>query len=223
MNTLSPSPQAPPLVAVPSSALLCPPVAILYARRDSIYKTLPNCDVWDADRDARNCPGGMPVVAHPPCRAWSALAHLAKPRHDEKDLARHAVRMVRENGGVLEHPATSRLWKDQLLPEPGTKDQWGGWTLAVPQWWWGHRAMKNTRLYIVGCPADKVPEIPLRLGEPPCVVTTSKRKCQTPPEEWRERLGNREKEATPKDFALWLVAVARLCGHNDKLTHPRHE
>ena len=45
-------------------------VAILFARSDSYYKTLPECDVWDIERDARKWPGGAPVVAHPPCRAW---------------------------------------------------------------------------------------------------------------------------------------------------------
>src|SRR5689334_16938297 len=93
--------------------VVSPCVAVLYARSDSIYKTMKECDVWDIERDARNYPGGMPVICHPPCRAWGQLAHMAKPRQDEKDLARHAVKMVRTNGGVLEHPATSRLWADQ--------------------------------------------------------------------------------------------------------------
>jgi hypothetical protein len=186
-------------------------VAVLFARSDSIYKTMPECDVYDANRDARTFVGGMPVVAHPPCRAWSAMAHLAKPRHDEKDLARWAVKIIRQCGGVLEHPATSKLWKDQSLPEPGTFDQWGGYTLAMPQWWFGHRANKATRFYIVGCPVADLPEVPLKLGDAPCVVTTSKRKCETPPEEWKERLGTHEKEGTPPAMARWLVDVARKC------------
>jgi hypothetical protein len=48
-------------------------VAILFARKDSIYKTMPGCDVWDIDRDARNWPGGAPIVGHPPCRAWGPI------------------------------------------------------------------------------------------------------------------------------------------------------
>ena len=126
-------------------------IAILYAREDSIYKRIEGCEVFDIQRDARKFMGGMPVIAHPPCRAWSALAHMAKPRPDEKDLARHAVKMVRENGGVLEHPISSRLWADQSLPEPGYRDEWGGFTVILPQFWLGHRAEKGTRFYIVGC------------------------------------------------------------------------
>lgn len=33
-------------------------VAVLFARKDSIYKTIPECDVWDAERDARKFTGG---------------------------------------------------------------------------------------------------------------------------------------------------------------------
>lgn len=207
--------QSPPLVSVPSSVLLCP-VAVLYARQDSIYKQLPGVDVWDAERDARNFAGKEPVVAHPPCRAWGRLRWVAKPRHDEKDLARHAVRIVRSNGGVLEHPASSTLWLDQNLPKPGEKDQYGGWTLAVPQMWWGHRAQKNTVLYIVGCTGKELPPIPYKLGEPECWVgrwgpAMQARRPNTKP---RPPLRKSEHESTPRAFAEWLVAVARICGHN---------
>ena len=85
-------------------------IAVLFARQDSIYKTLPGCDVLDIERDARNWPGGCPVVAHPPCRAWGRLRAFAKPRNDEKELALLAIEHVRQFGGVLEHPAASTLW-----------------------------------------------------------------------------------------------------------------
>lgn len=54
-------------------------VAVLFARADSIYKGLPGVDVYDADRDARTFPGGCPVVAHPPCRAWAVSGRLRSP------------------------------------------------------------------------------------------------------------------------------------------------
>lgn len=94
-------------------------VTVLFARRDSIYKTLPDCDVWDADRDARLWPGGTPVVAHPPCRLWGRLRHFARKTKGERQLAIMAVRRVRQWGGVLEHPAGSRLWAKASLPPLG--------------------------------------------------------------------------------------------------------
>lgn len=125
--------------------------AVLFARTDSIYKTL-DCEVWDAQRDALNWKGGAPLVAHPPCRSWGRLRKFAKPLPGEKDLARWAVSQVRTFCGVLEHPAWSTLWLDQGLPSPGDGvDSYGGWTLPVSQKWWGHKAEKLTWLYIVGC------------------------------------------------------------------------
>lgn len=85
-------------------------VAVLFARADSCYKEMPECDVWDIDRDARKWAGGSPVVAHPPCRAWGRLRTFAKPRKGERLLATWSVRQVRKWGGVLEHPASSTLW-----------------------------------------------------------------------------------------------------------------
>ncbi|WP_202122885.1 hypothetical protein, partial [Escherichia coli] len=76
-------------------------IAVLFARVDSNYKAMPECDVFDIERDARTFAGGMPVVAHPPCRAWGRLRKFAKPRPDEKALALFAVAQVRAFGGVL--------------------------------------------------------------------------------------------------------------------------
>ena len=55
-------------------------VAVLFAREDSHYKTLPQCDVYDMARDARTYDGPHPVVAHPPCRAWAGCAALRTHR-----------------------------------------------------------------------------------------------------------------------------------------------
>ena len=151
-------------------------VAVLFARADSTYKTMPQCDVWDADRDARKWPGGVPVVAHPPCRAWGTLRHMAKPRPDEKELALFAIAQVRKFGGVLEHPARSTLWPVGGLPAPGQVDAWGGWTLPIYQSDWGHRAEKATLLYVVGCASSDVPPLPLVLGEATHVICSAKRR-----------------------------------------------
>lgn len=190
-------------------------VAVLFARADSNYKQLPGVDVWDAERDARKWPGGCPVVAHPPCRAWASLRHCAKPRDGEKDLAHFAIAKVREWGGVLEHPQLSTLWKVAGLPEPGQRDEHGGWTLIVDQNWWGHRARKRTRLYICGIEARELPDMPMRLGEATHTVGLwsgrDKKRC-------RPSIAKREFESTPPELARWLVELAHRCkGHNVKL------
>lgn len=190
-------------------------VAILFARADSNYKALPGCDVWDAERDARRWPGGYPVVAHPPCRAWGRLRHFTKPRPDEKELALWAVAQVRKFGGVLEHPVSSTLWPAAGLPAPGQRDQFGGWTLPIHQHWWGHRAEKATLLYIVGCEPANVPPLPYRMDEPTHVVQSRKRAgC-------RPHITKAEREHTPPELAKWLVELAASCkGHNVKVRGP---
>lgn len=181
-------------------------VAVLFARQDSTYKTLPGVDVFDIDRDARTFQGGMPVVAHPPCRAWGRLRAFANPRPDEMNLARLAVALVREFGGVLEHPAGSTLWAAQMLPRPGdTRDQYGGWTFAAPQMWWGHKAQKATWFYIVGVAPADMPPVPLVLGDASHVVQSRKR------QDYRPHITKAEREHTPPELAARLVEVARRC------------
>ena len=169
-------------------------VAVLFAREDSIYKTIPGVEVYDMARDARTYDGPWPVVAHPPCRAWGAFAMFAKPRADERNLARLAVALVREFGGVLEHPARSTLWPAQTLPEPGKRDQWDGWTLVIDQHWWGHRAQKRTRLYVVGCEPRDMPDMPMKLGRAECVVGDVGRATRG---DDRQEVTKAEREHTP--------------------------
>ena len=184
-------------------------VAILFARADSIYKTMPGCDVWDIERDARQWPGGSPVIAHPPCRAWGRLAHMANPRPEEKDLARFAVAAIRKWGGVLEHPKASKLWPDQGLPQPGRRDAFGGFTLPIFQQWFGHRAEKATYLYIVGIEPRELPAIPYSMTEATHVIASSTHRQKRDHLHFRPEVTRSEREATPQALAEWLVAVAR--------------
>lgn len=179
-------------------------VAALFVRSDSVYKQFYGVDCWDIERDARGFMGGCPVVAHPPCRAWGKLSHMARPRPDEKELALFAVRMVRECGGVLEHPKQSKLWTAAGLPEPGKFDCYGGWTLPIDQNWWGHRAKKATRLYIVGCMPGEIQAMPIVLGEASHVVGRST--------SGKPEVTKAEREHTPIDLAKWLIDLARRCG-----------
>jgi hypothetical protein len=186
-------------------------VAVLFARKDSVYKTFPDCDVFDVDRNALNYSGGRPIVAHPPCRAWGQLAHMANPRPGERELALWAVDMVRLYGGVLEHPRASRLWKEKPLPKVGDIDAWGGFTLKVNQFDWGHKAEKATNLYICGCVPNDVPELPQRTGRPTHVIASSSARQHRGHPCFRPEVTRREREATPPAFAEWLVELAGLC------------
>lgn len=187
-------------------------VAVLFARHDSVYKSLPGLDVYDADRDARTYDGPHPVVAHPPCRAWGTLRHMAKPREGEKELARFAVGKVRQFGGILEHPRRSLLWEDQRLPQPGRgeRDAWGGWSLVVRQSDWGHKAEKLTILYVVGVEPADMPPWEVDLNEPRYVIATGHKIRKGDPK-YRKHLSHKAREVTPPRFAEWLVEVARRC------------
>lgn len=179
--------------------------AVLFAREDSIYKSFAECDVFDIQRDAKTYSSGLPIIAHPPCRAWANLAHFAKPREGERDLALWAVDMVRMNGGILEHPATSKLWREKPLPPPGKTDEYGGFSFPVLQWWFGHKAQKATLLYIVGILPSGIPEIPFRIGYPTHMVSGDFRKTGV------AGLSQKQREATPNAFAEWLIKIAIAC------------
>ena len=156
-------------------------VDVLFARKDSIYKTFPECDVWDAERDVRNYePTGRPVICHPPCRAWGVLKHMAKPEPIEALWPWWCIDLIDKYGGVLEHPSGSLLWKRVK-------------SFHIDQWWFGHIAHKKTGLYING----RIPPIPFKLGESEYMVCGKNHRRKEAPKRWREH--------TPPDFAKWLI------------------
>jgi hypothetical protein len=178
-------------------------VAILFVRQDSAYKAMQGVDCYDIDRDARNFTGGCPVVAHPPCRAWGILAHMANPRPDEKELAILALGQVRKNGGVLEHPSGSRLWQVMGLPEEGMfPDEFGGYTVLIDQYAFGHVANNPTKLYVCGVPLNQLPPIPTKAGRAAKSITGQV--------EGTKRCTQYERECTPEALRLWLIETARL-------------
>lgn len=184
-----------------------PKVSALYVRKDSVYKEL-GIDSWDIERDARLWPGGNPIIAHPPCRAWGKLSHFAKPRDGEKELAIRAVKLIREWGGILEHPAASRLWPTMNLPKP---DEFGGFSVCVDQFWFGHKAQKKTLLYICGCSQNDLPPIPLRLDAITHVVGLNKKNRFGRVNDNRKEITRSEREHTPVELAKWMIKVALKC------------
>jgi hypothetical protein len=134
-------------------------VAALFVDPRGPYPSMPGVDAWDETRDARLYAGPHPVVAHPPCGPWGAMAPFS--RDQSAELGPIAVEQVRRFGGVLEHPAHSKLWRHCMLPRPGElPDAHGGITIEVNQCDWGHVARKTTWLYLVSVGLRQYPRVP---------------------------------------------------------------
>ena len=136
--------------------------AALFVRADSAYKDRKSFDCWDADRDATNFKDDVPVVCHPPCRAWGRLSHMAtNVREGEKELALLSIDIVRKNGGILEHPSGSRLFSKYIPDADAFPDEFGGFTVLIDQYDFGHVAHKPTKLYFWGINKGQLPRMPL--------------------------------------------------------------
>lgn len=183
-------------------------ISALFVKRDSVYKQL-GVDCWDIEKDARLWPGGNSIIAHPPCRAWGQLSHMAKPRPDEKDLAVWSIGQIRRWGGVLEHPRASKLWSYMDLPMPGNTDEFGGYSICIDQSWWGHLAKKNTLLYIVGISLNKLPIIPMNFNAIEFTVSSKIKKKSG--RRIKKEIPKKQREETPIEFAKWLIEVAEKC------------
>lgn len=167
-------------------------VAALYVDPRGPYPALVG-ECFDEARDARTYSGPGPVVAHPPCGPWGLLSHMCKAGPDERELGIRAVEQVRRFGGVLEHPAGSRLWAECNLPLPETMfpDEFGGRSYLVAQGDYGHKAPKATWLYAV------------RLGPCPFKLPTG-----FDPGGRVETISKLARRVTPVEFARGLVAWA---------------
>ena len=180
-------------------------VAALYVDAAGPYAGLAGVDCWPLKRDARRYAGPWPIVAHPPCGPWGSYAHKS---HEDPELALRAVEQVQRYGGVLEHPAKSRLWKSCDLPQPGAtaKRQGNAYTVEIRQVDFGHRASKPTWLYIVG--GGILPPMPLPVPDP---APPRPYKSGRQPRGVLETLSKRQRKLTPPRLADWLVRVAQTC------------
>jgi hypothetical protein len=185
-------------------------VAALYIDPRGPYPRMEGVDCWDASRDATRYAGPHPIVAHPPCGPWGRLRHLS--RKDDPALGPLAVEQVRAFGGVLEHPAHSKLWDHCGLPRPGdSRPIFGGFTIEVCQVDWGHFARKRTWLYLHGITDDLV--------FPPSREPThwmsggrgreGKKAKTTPVPPGVKVCSESQRRRTPPAFAEWLVMLAR--------------
>lgn len=193
-------------------------IAALFVDPRGCYANLPDVEVWDEKRDARNYNGPHAVVAHPPCSRWCQLAALVEKRwghvrgHDA-GCFKSALMDVRRFGGVLEHPAYSRAWRAFDLPAPPHSGGWvrgpcGGWACHVEQGRYGHVAKKATWLYAFG-----VRFLPtLRWGhvaDQRSAALVSWCGNHVKSNERRPRVGKAAAAATPPAFRDVLLGIAR--------------
>lgn len=184
-------------------------ISVLFTQKNSTYNTL-QADTWDKNRNALHYPKGNVIIAHPPCAQWGNLATLANKNEQEKELARWAVREIRQHGGILEHPVRSKLWQEMNLPYPGGRDQYNGFSINIDQHWFGHPAKKNTLLYIVGCLESDLPPIPLNFDAIKYAVGGGINK---------KDLSRYKRNSTPIALARWLIETANIIDH--KLNHTK--
>jgi hypothetical protein len=187
-------------------------IAALFVAKGGCYFGLPNVDPWDEARDARLYAGPHPVVAHPPCARWCRLAGLVEARWghrrgDDGGCFASALASVRRWGGVLEHPAYSDAFAAYSIPSPvgagwqRTID--GGAVAHIEQSHFGHRARKSTWLYAFGA---ELPSLPV--GKPPTTKAWLSWCNNHSGGKVVERMGKRERNATPPAFRDLLIGLA---------------
>lgn len=187
-------------------------VAALYVARNGPYFGLLGVDqCWDVERDATTYRGPWPIVAHPACGPWGKLRHLYRGGEGGPELAIKAVDQVRQWGGVLEHPAHSRLWLHCGLPKPGEPaDEHGGYTVAINQCDWGHTCRKPTWLYCVRVDREVAEWQPPK-REPTHWIGGGRgpdNKCRGKVPPGIKVASGRMRKVTPTDLADYLIFLA---------------
>ena len=135
---------------------------------------------------------------------------------NDRDCAPRAVEQVREHGGVLEHPAGSKLWAACHLPLPGNhgNDATHGYTIEIDQCSWGHVARKTTWLYLVDVPRTALEAPPFPGREPTHWVSggrgrEGKKAKTTPAPPGIKVCSAQQRRRTPPLLAEYLVRLAR--------------
>lgn len=138
-------------------------VPVLYVMKGSNYHSIPGCELYDEERNARTFDGQHALITHPPCRKWSKLREFSTAPESEKGEAVFAFSKVIQNGGVLEHPSTSLLWKYFNLTPGNNPD---GYLHILDLSDFGFPARKRTGIFISGIDISEMPAPPLNLKQP---------------------------------------------------------
>lgn len=191
-------------------------VAALYVEPEGAYIGVPGVDPWNEARDARKYAGPHPVVAHPPCQRWGAMAAVNYARWggehnrpgNDMGCFSSALSAVQAYGGVMEHPAKSRAYDAYGLTKPRgigwQRCQSGGWVCEVWQSAYGHRANKATWLYFFGEIKPQDLDWSRPRGSHQVGFQDQRGKARNKP-----TLGKREALATPPAFRDVLIQIAR--------------
>jgi len=189
--------------------------AALFVQENGCYSDYDLVDAWPESRNAKNYKGPFPVVAHPPCQLWGALAFVNyarwggehnRPGNDD-GCFKFALESVQKWGGVLEHPAKTRAWAAHGLEKPkGTgwiATDGGGWVCEVWQSAYGHRANKATWLYCTG--TDKPDELKWERSKGSHQVGQRDQRGKAAN---KPTLSKKEANATPIEFRDKLISIA---------------
>lgn len=191
-------------------------IAALFVQPDGCYLNLSGVDPWPEHRDARKYEGPFPVIAHPPCQLWGALANVNFARWggehnrpgNDGGCFQSAVHSVARWGGVLEHPAKTRAWATYGLQKPeGVGWERMGlheWVCEVWQSAYGHRANKATWLYYHGVNPPHELRWERPVGSHQVGQRDQRGKAANKPS-----LSKREANATPLAFREELLRLAR--------------
>lgn len=205
-------------------------VAALFVETGGCYFGVDGVDPWDRHRDARKYFGPHPVVSHTPCQRFGRMYFgqplaISKggPRErlgDDGGCFAHSLRVVHDNGGVIEHPRGSKAWDLFDLPKPPSEGGWvpgklhNTWSCCVEQGRYGHYARKATWLYVCGLSVEQLPDLDWGISkwepDPVTVARMGYRKAK--------RLGDvgargggrdsRIRNATPPKFRDLLLGLA---------------
>lgn len=198
-------------------------VAALFVQEDGCYSSDERVDAWPESRDARNYQGILPVVAHPPCQLWGALASVNYARWggehnrpgNDGGCFTSALKSVIRCGGVIEHPAKTRAFEANCIRKPSgigwTKCTSGGWVCEVWQSAYGHRANKATWLYYFGRQAPFQMKWERPKGSHQVGFQDQRGKERNKP-----TLSKKEANATPIDFREELIKLAMWSQRNDQ-------
>jgi len=161
---------------------------------------------------------------------------LGEPDWSDRDCAPRAVGQVRRWGGVLEHPAGSKLWEHCGLPSPCPTcrgigwidgalgdalcpdcrpDTFGGYAIEIDQVEWGHVARKRTWLYLVGEPREALEVPPFPGRAPTHSMGNGRAKRMARGQGPLKEASAEQRRRTPPLFAEYLVRLARTVPHSE--------